>query len=116
MVAPVKRRLSIHQTRILRHIVLEGSIARSANTGAQSTRRLCRAGSRPHLADLPSPLPARSAARYTPATVTTRLNMLRTAYVRERIGGKDMANPVLVTGAAGRVGAVGRTVTELGTR
>ena len=24
-----------------------------------------------------------------------------------------MANPILVTGAAGRVGAVGRTVTEL---
>jgi hypothetical protein len=50
-----------------------------------------------HLADLPPPLPARSAARYTPATVTTRplgghqaheaggreaRNMLRTAYVR----------------------------------
>ena len=31
----------------------------------------------------------------------------------ERIGGKNMANPILVTGAAGRVGAVGRTVTEL---
>src|ERR671911_1750420 len=31
----------------------------------------------------------------------------------ERIGGKKMANPILVTGAAGRVGAVGRTVTEL---
>src|SRR6201984_2724144 len=30
----------------------------------------------------------------------------------ERIGGKNMANPILVTGAAGRVGAVGRTVTE----
>jgi hypothetical protein len=26
-----------------------------------------------------------------------------------------MANPILVTGAAGRVGAVGRTVTELPT-
>src|ERR1700750_1088194 len=26
---------------------------------------------------------------------------------------KDMVNPILVTGAAGRVGAVGRTVTEL---
>ena len=25
----------------------------------------------------------------------------------------NMANPILVTGAAGRVGAVGRTVTEL---
>src|SRR5882672_837168 len=31
----------------------------------------------------------------------------------EYIGGKNMANPILVTGAAGRVGAVGRTVTEL---
>src|ERR1700747_2923802 len=31
----------------------------------------------------------------------------------ERIRGKNMANPILVTGAAGRVGAVGRTVTEL---
>ena len=31
----------------------------------------------------------------------------------ERMGGKNMANPILVTGAAGRVGAVGRTVTEL---
>src|SRR5246500_2999604 len=29
------------------------------------------------------------------------------------MGGKKMANPILVTGAAGRVGAVGRTVTEL---
>src|SRR5206468_4317082 len=29
------------------------------------------------------------------------------------MGGKNMANPILVTGAAGRVGAVGRTVTEL---
>src|SRR5215475_2048335 len=29
------------------------------------------------------------------------------------IGGKNMANPILVTGAAGRVGAVGRTLTEL---
>jgi uncharacterized protein YbjT (DUF2867 family) len=28
-------------------------------------------------------------------------------------GGKNMANPILVTGAAGRVGAVGRTLTEL---
>ena len=31
----------------------------------------------------------------------------------EGTGGKNMANPILVTGAAGRVGAVGRTVTEL---
>src|SRR6266850_7320507 len=31
----------------------------------------------------------------------------------ERIRRKKMANPILVTGAAGRVGAVGRTVTEL---
>src|SRR5258706_699804 len=31
----------------------------------------------------------------------------------ERIRGKNMANLILVTGAAGRVGAVGRTVTEL---
>jgi nucleoside-diphosphate-sugar epimerase len=31
----------------------------------------------------------------------------------ERLGGKNMANPILITGAAGRVGAVGRTVTEL---
>jgi nucleoside-diphosphate-sugar epimerase len=31
----------------------------------------------------------------------------------ERIGGKNMVNPILVTGAAGRVGAVARTVTEL---
>src|SRR5216684_6234211 len=31
----------------------------------------------------------------------------------ESIRGKNMANPILVTGAAGRVGAVGRTVTEL---
>src|SRR5260370_31459527 len=30
-----------------------------------------------------------------------------------RIGGKNMASPILVTGAAGRVGAIGRTVTEL---
>src|SRR4030095_11697125 len=29
------------------------------------------------------------------------------------MGGKNMENPILVTGAAGRVGAVGRTVTEL---
>src|SRR4029077_8857423 len=29
------------------------------------------------------------------------------------VGGKNMANPILVTGAAGRVGAAGRTVTEL---
>jgi NADPH:quinone reductase-like Zn-dependent oxidoreductase len=27
--------------------------------------------------------------------------------------GGNMANPILVTGAAGRVGAIGRTVTEL---
>src|SRR4029077_13858901 len=32
---------------------------------------------------------------------------------RSDLGGKNMANPILVTGAAGRVGAVGRTVTEL---
>src|SRR5258707_14513801 len=31
----------------------------------------------------------------------------------EGMRGKSMANPILVTGAAGRVGAVGRTVTEL---
>ena len=31
----------------------------------------------------------------------------------ERIEGKKMAHPILVTGAAGRIGAVGRTVTEL---
>src|SRR5881394_1616014 len=31
----------------------------------------------------------------------------------ERIRGKNMANSILVTGAAGRAGAVGRTVTEL---
>src|ERR1041384_3038048 len=31
----------------------------------------------------------------------------------ERMEGKTMANPILVTGAAGRVGAVGRAVTEL---
>jgi uncharacterized protein YbjT (DUF2867 family) len=30
-----------------------------------------------------------------------------------KTGGKNMASPILVTGAAGRVGAVGRTVTEL---
>jgi len=29
------------------------------------------------------------------------------------LGGKNMAHPILVTGAAGRVGAIGRTVTEL---
>jgi nucleoside-diphosphate-sugar epimerase len=29
------------------------------------------------------------------------------------MGGKNMANPILVTGAAGRVGAIGRTLTEL---
>src|SRR5205809_4053800 len=29
-----------------------------------------------------------------------------------RVGG-NMANPILVTGAAGRIGAIGRTVTEL---
>src|SRR5918912_20531 len=29
------------------------------------------------------------------------------------MGGKNRANPILVTGAAGRVGAVGRTVTQL---
>src|SRR5215813_1949107 len=32
---------------------------------------------------------------------------------KDRLRGKDMANPILVTGAAGRVGAIGRTVTEL---
>jgi NADPH:quinone reductase-like Zn-dependent oxidoreductase len=31
----------------------------------------------------------------------------------ECLGGKKMANPILITGAAGRVGGVGRTVTEL---
>lgn len=31
----------------------------------------------------------------------------------EVMGGKNMANPILVTGAAGRVGGIGRTVTEL---
>jgi nucleoside-diphosphate-sugar epimerase len=31
----------------------------------------------------------------------------------ERMGGKNMASPILVTGAAGRVGAVGRTLTEM---
>src|SRR5258707_13606741 len=36
-----------------------------------------------------------------------------TLTIGERIGGKIMANPILVTGAAGRVGAVGRTVVEL---
>src|SRR5258705_11012675 len=34
-------------------------------------------------------------------------------YSGERIGEENMANPILVTGAAGRVGAIGRTVTEL---
>ena len=29
------------------------------------------------------------------------------------LGERNMANPILVTGAAGRVGAVGRTVTDL---
>src|SRR6058998_197610 len=29
------------------------------------------------------------------------------------MGGKNMANPILVTGAAGRVGGIGRTVTQL---
>src|SRR5262245_50570570 len=29
------------------------------------------------------------------------------------MGGKNMATPMLVTGAAGRIGVVGRTVTEL---
>src|SRR5258708_21723748 len=29
-----------------------------------------------------------------------------------RIGGNKMASPILVTGAAGRVGGVGRTITE----
>jgi uncharacterized protein YbjT (DUF2867 family) len=32
---------------------------------------------------------------------------------RSDLGGKNMVSPILVTGAAGRVGAVGRTVTEL---
>jgi uncharacterized protein YbjT (DUF2867 family) len=36
-----------------------------------------------------------------------------TFHISERTGGNDMAKPILVTGAAGRVGAVGRTVTEL---
>src|ERR1700720_2202652 len=36
-----------------------------------------------------------------------------TIHISERTGGNDMAKPILVTGAAGRVGAVGRTVTEL---
>src|SRR5262245_52857767 len=34
-------------------------------------------------------------------------------HLAERMGGKNMATPMLVIGAAGRVGAVGRTVTEL---
>jgi nucleoside-diphosphate-sugar epimerase len=29
------------------------------------------------------------------------------------MGGKSMANPILVTGAAGRVGGIGRAVTKL---
>ena len=29
------------------------------------------------------------------------------------MGGRDIAAPILVTGAAGRVGGIGRTVTEL---
>jgi uncharacterized protein YbjT (DUF2867 family) len=32
---------------------------------------------------------------------------------RSDFGGKNMASPILVTGAAGRIGGVGRTVTEL---
>jgi nucleoside-diphosphate-sugar epimerase len=31
----------------------------------------------------------------------------------ERLRGKHMANPILITGAAGRIGAVGHTVTKL---
>jgi hypothetical protein len=34
-------------------------------------------------------------------------------HVAERMGGKTMAPPILVTGAAGRVGGIGRTVAEL---
>src|SRR6266404_618335 len=44
-------------------------------------------------------------------SLKSRLAAARHASVN--LGGKNMVNPILVTGAAGRVGAVGRTVTEL---
>jgi hypothetical protein len=47
------------------------------------------AGSGAHLADLPPPLPARSAARYTPATVTTRPLGGHQAY---EAGGREARN------------------------
>src|SRR6266550_6198687 len=44
-------------------------------------------------------------------SLKSRLAAARHASIN--LGGKNMVNPILVTGAAGRVGAVGRTVNEL---
>src|SRR5262245_19740449 len=48
-----------------------------------------------------------------PAFESFRSRLAEAYRLDERIGGKNMANPILVTGAAGRVGGIGRTVTEL---
>src|SRR5262245_30616516 len=48
-----------------------------------------------------------------PAFESFRSRLAEAYLLDERIGGKNMANPILVTGAAGRVGGIGRTVTEL---
>jgi NADPH:quinone reductase-like Zn-dependent oxidoreductase len=47
-------------------------------------------------------------ARFRSPSTDTNL----TFDLSDRVGEKKMTNPILVTGAAGRVGAVGRTVTE----
>src|SRR5215510_10116165 len=48
-----------------------------------------------------------------PAFESFRSRLAEAYLLDERIGGKNMANPILVTGAAGRVGGIGRTVAEL---
>src|SRR5215510_15066255 len=48
-----------------------------------------------------------------PAFESFRSRLAEAYLLDELDGGNNMANPILVTGAAGRVGAVGRTVTEL---
>src|SRR5689334_11679769 len=64
-----------------------------------------RASSRPTGVRQPSRSPGNSTRRSSPCWRRRRGDG------RQR--GKNMATPILVTGAAGRVGAIGRTVTEL---